>query len=222
MAPRLSFLLIQNSSALESNWRPPSFFSLLISFPSFSGKVPLLSAPCCKHPSESYNWLHDSPKRAWSSGQAQSSTIVLQSALGQVALSTRISWKALSLIPACSGLGPQMVLDAGAPKCKSVNYCNPCILHASVQGARGKSVLHETGPFIFSVTRHDVVGNGQMYCAKRNVRFEDPYAQHSHQTIREESFPGMLHPCQGAVIEIISNKKRSWKLQMLLKQQLLI
>lgn len=80
-------------------------------------------------------------------------------ALGLVALRTRTSWRTLSLVPACSGLGPQMVLDAGAPKCKSINYCIPYILHASVQGTQGKSVLPGKGLFIFPVMWCNVVGN---------------------------------------------------------------
>jgi len=78
--------------------------------------------------------------------------------------------KSFKLGPACSGLGPQMVLDAGAPKCKSINSCNPCILHASVQGTRGKLVLHGKGLFIFPVTRHDVVGDRQTFlCQEKCV-----------------------------------------------------
>lgn len=99
-----------------------------------------------------------------------SSTIALQLALGQVALRTRSSWKVLSLVPACSGLRPQTVLDAGAPKCKSISYCSPCILHASVQGTQKKSVLHGKGLFIFPVMQHNVVGNRQtVLCQEKCV-----------------------------------------------------
>lgn len=72
-----------------------------------------------------------------------------------------------------------MVLGARAPKRKSINDHNPCILHASAPGTRGKSALRGKRLFIFPL-----VGNQEL-CAKRNARSEDSNAQHNHNKGRE-------------------------------------
>lgn len=102
-----------------------------------------------------------------------------------------------------------MAADAGAPKYENILLQSP---RASIRGILGKSVLRGKGLFI-SLLMTRCGGEQTHGFWPRNARSVDS---------RAESFPGMLHPSQGAVIETISKAEKNWKLQMLLKQQLLI